>query len=394
MLVLGRTSAKCDAVVAEIEARGGEATAHECDVEHRDQVEASVQRAVDLWGRIDLLVNNAQTMVYRSLRKMTEADMETMWQSGPMGALRFMQACFPHLRATQGCIVNMGSGSSVLPHGTMGGYAMAKEAIRVLYGVGAVEWGRHGIRVVAICPLAATPGLGEFGDTTPGAVDSVLSTIPLGRWGDPSATSVVPWSTSPVLTGDTSPGRPSWSTADSTTCAERRAPPVTGRWPSPPACRAIVRRSSAASRLVVYSWQYAHDRSSMAAAASPRPTGSRASSPPSAASARPSWPQSSRSAWMPARRIASSSWAAWVHTEREGAVLVEQVEVAADPGFEVGELPARGQRLERCHRRPRRVQAVGAQGQQHIALGGEVRVERPSRDRSAARAISSTVVPA
>src|SRR6266545_6547671 len=143
--VLGRTLSKCAAVVAEISERGGEALALECDVEHREQIEASVERTAQAWGRIDLLVNNAQTKVYRSLRRMTDDDMQTMWQSGPLASFRFMQACFPHLRETKGCVINMGSGSGILPLGAMSGYAMTKEAVRTLARVGAVEWGRFGI---------------------------------------------------------------------------------------------------------------------------------------------------------------------------------------------------------------------------------------------------------
>lgn len=188
VVVLGRTLSKCESVVAEIEQRGGVAVADQCDIEHRDQVQRSVQRTVEHFGRIDLLVNNAQTKVYLSLRRMTEADMETMWQSGPMASFRFMQECFPHLRETKGCIVNMGSGSGIMPHGAMSGYAMTKEAVRVLARVGAVEWGRFGIRVNSICPLAVSPGLDEFSDAAPGAVEAdVLPSIPLGRWGDAEA---------------------------------------------------------------------------------------------------------------------------------------------------------------------------------------------------------------
>jgi NAD(P)-dependent dehydrogenase (short-subunit alcohol dehydrogenase family) len=185
VVVLGRTLAKCDSVVAEIRERGGEAVAERCDVSRRDELDVSVERAAAQWGRIDLLVNNAQTKVYRSIRKMTDDDMETMWQSGPMATLRFMQACFPYLRDASGCVVNMGSGSSILPQGAMSGYAMTKEAVRVLTRVAAMEWGRYGIRVNAICPLADTPGFSEFDTAAPGAVEeTVLPMIPLGRLGD------------------------------------------------------------------------------------------------------------------------------------------------------------------------------------------------------------------
>ena len=185
--ILGRTVSKCEAVAAEIADRGGEAMAIECDVEHRDQIETSVARVVQEWGRLDLLVNNAHTKVFASIRRLTDADMETMWQSGPMATFRLMQVCFPHLRETKGCVINMGSGSGILPQPAMSGYAMTKEAVRTLSRVGAVEWGRFGIRVNSICPLAESPGAADFDEATGGAVDEVTKMIPLGHWGDAEA---------------------------------------------------------------------------------------------------------------------------------------------------------------------------------------------------------------
>jgi len=183
--VLGRTKSKCDVVVREIEQRGAKAFAAHCDTEHRDQVDAAVAETIEVLGKIDILVNNAQSLIYKSVRKFTEDDMNSMWQSGPMGTMRFMQACFEQLRTNRGCVVNMGSGSSIMPHPAMSGYAMAKEAIRVLSRVSAVEWGRFGIRVNSICPLAETPGWEMFKEATPGSDESmVLPNIPLGRMGD------------------------------------------------------------------------------------------------------------------------------------------------------------------------------------------------------------------
>lgn len=182
--VVGRTLAKCESVVAEIVARGHRAHAFTCDVESRADVDAMVAAVVAEFGGIDILINNAQTLVYKSVRKMGEDDMSSMWQSGPMGSLRTMQAAFEHLRVAKGAVINLGSGSSILPQPAMSGYAMAKEAIRVLTRTAALEWGRYGIRVNAICPLAETPGWEFFKGETPGSEDQVLSTIPLGRMGD------------------------------------------------------------------------------------------------------------------------------------------------------------------------------------------------------------------
>jgi NAD(P)-dependent dehydrogenase (short-subunit alcohol dehydrogenase family) len=186
VVVLGRTVSKLEAVAKEIEDRGAQAFAMRCDVEQRADVQAAVAATLERFGRIDIVVNNAQTLVYKSVRKLAEEDLESMWQSGPMASLRFMQECFPALRESQGCVINMGSGSSILPHPAMSAYAMAKEAIRVLSRVAALEWAKAGIRVNSICPLAETPGFESFGEQVPGAAEhDVLPTIPLGRMGDP-----------------------------------------------------------------------------------------------------------------------------------------------------------------------------------------------------------------
>jgi NAD(P)-dependent dehydrogenase (short-subunit alcohol dehydrogenase family) len=181
--VTGRTKSKCDGVAAEIAARGGRAVSLACDVESRQAIDDAVAATMAEFGRIDIVANSAQSMVYTTLRKLSDDELQSMWQSGPVGTLHMMQATFDQLRANKGCVINLGSGSSIMPHPMMGGYAMAKESIRVLTRVAAAEWGRFGIRVNAICPLAESPGWESFGGDT-GAQDAVLAQVLLGRMGD------------------------------------------------------------------------------------------------------------------------------------------------------------------------------------------------------------------
>jgi NAD(P)-dependent dehydrogenase (short-subunit alcohol dehydrogenase family) len=184
--VVGRTVSKCDRVAHEITERGGHALAFACDVTNRADVERCVGHVHESWGPVEVLVNAAQSLAYASLRRTTEDDMEMLWQSGPMGTFRFMQICFEDLRTTKGLIVNFGSGSGITAPAAMGGYAAVKEAIRTLSRTAAVEWGRHGIRVNVICPLAESPGLEGWKDDLPGAFEArVLDDVPLGRIGDP-----------------------------------------------------------------------------------------------------------------------------------------------------------------------------------------------------------------
>ncbi len=183
--LMGRTPSKLESVAGEIAHRGtGAALVTPGDVEQRESVDEVVAATVAEWGRLDIVVNNAQTLAYNTIRRLTEDELESMWQSGPMGTFRMLQASFDHLRLTKGCVVNMGSGASILPRPVMGGYAMAKEAIRVLTRVAAVEWGRYGIRVNAVCPLADTPGMDFFDGETGAYEDLVIPDVALGRLGD------------------------------------------------------------------------------------------------------------------------------------------------------------------------------------------------------------------
>ncbi|MGO9100816.1 MAG: SDR family NAD(P)-dependent oxidoreductase [Mycobacterium sp.] len=182
--VVGRTAAKCDAVAAEITERGGHAVAVRADVTRRTDVDACVAEVRSRLGPIGCLVNAAQQTHYSSLRKLTEDHLDAVWQSGTVGALRFMQACFDDLRAASGSVVNVGSGSGLTARPAMGAYAAVKEAMRTMSRVAAAEWGRYGIRVNVICPLAASPGFDSWTADLPDAAEQLAAQVLLGRLGD------------------------------------------------------------------------------------------------------------------------------------------------------------------------------------------------------------------
>jgi NAD(P)-dependent dehydrogenase (short-subunit alcohol dehydrogenase family) len=157
--VLSRTLSDVEAVAAEISGRGGTALAIACDVRDRRQVDAAVAATVDAWGRIDILVNNAQVIPNpHPLEEWTEDEMRLMFESGYVGTWNFMQACFPHMKANGGGrIINTCSASGFNVVGGWSGYAANKEAIRSLTRSGATEWGVHGITVNVIAPAVISP---------------------------------------------------------------------------------------------------------------------------------------------------------------------------------------------------------------------------------------------
>jgi NAD(P)-dependent dehydrogenase (short-subunit alcohol dehydrogenase family) len=184
--VVGRTVERCEHTVRDIENRGGTAIAIQCDVTKPTDIEQAVVAVSDALGGIDILVNSAQSFNYGPIRKLGAEDLDESWRSGPLAAFLLMQAALPALRSAKGLIVNIASGVGITAPAGMAAYAMAKEAMRALTRVAAVEWGPYGIRAVALCPFAATPGLDNFENEFGLSSDSdLVSQIPLRRLGDP-----------------------------------------------------------------------------------------------------------------------------------------------------------------------------------------------------------------
>jgi len=186
VVVTGRTPAKCERVAEELTALGAEALPLACEVGDRDQVVHALARAVERFGGLDALVNNAQSSRQALLADVTDAEVEECWRSGALGTLYAMQAALPHFQARGGgSIVNFGSSAALDGNATFGAYAMAKEAIRGLSRVAAREWGRYGIRVNVIVPNALSPGSERFRDEHPERFARMAAALPLGRVGDP-----------------------------------------------------------------------------------------------------------------------------------------------------------------------------------------------------------------
>jgi 2-hydroxycyclohexanecarboxyl-CoA dehydrogenase len=186
--LVGRTLSKCEAVAAEIADLGGAAVAITCDVGVREQVDAAVEAAVQAFGGIDILVNNAQSSVQAKLEDTTDEDIELAWRTGALATFYAMQAALPHLKTSgRGSIVNFGSSTAIEGNVAFGAYAMAKEAIRGLSRVASREWGRFGIRVNVIVPNALSPSSQDFREAHPERFARMEARVPLGRVGDPEA---------------------------------------------------------------------------------------------------------------------------------------------------------------------------------------------------------------
>ena len=125
------------------------------DVTRTKDVEAVVARALELFGRIDVLVNNAGILVHAPLLEMKEEDWDRIFEVNVKGYFLFAQLVGRQfVKQGGGKIINMSSCSAKKATRQEGAYCATKAAILGLNRVLALELGPHGINVNAICPGA------------------------------------------------------------------------------------------------------------------------------------------------------------------------------------------------------------------------------------------------
>ncbi|MBD5444995.1 MAG: SDR family oxidoreductase [Lachnospiraceae bacterium] len=144
-----------------------------------------VKQTMDAFGRIDVLINNAQASASGvTLAEHTTEQFDLAVYSGLYAAFYYMKACYPHLKETKGAVINFASGAGLFGNFGQCAYAAAKEGIRGLSRVAATEWGKDGINVNVICPLAWTAQLENFEKAYPDAFKANVKMPPAGHYGD------------------------------------------------------------------------------------------------------------------------------------------------------------------------------------------------------------------
>lgn len=150
----GQGSAAADQVVEEIRAQGFEAVANYNSVEDGDKV---VQTALDNYGRVDVLVNNAGILRDKSFAKMSDADWDLVFSVHLRGAYKLCRAAWPHMREQQyGRIVFTGSASGLYGFFGQANYGSAKMGLVGLMKTLAIEGAKYNIHSNAIAPVAGS----------------------------------------------------------------------------------------------------------------------------------------------------------------------------------------------------------------------------------------------
>jgi 3-oxoacyl-[acyl-carrier protein] reductase len=177
------SKAGADTVVADIIAKGGKAVAVGGDVSKAAEAQGAIDAAVEHYGRLDVLVNNAGVYEFAPIGDFTEEQFHRQFNINVLGLLLTTRAAVEHLKAG-GSVINIGSVVSRITPPNSAVYSGTKGAVDAITGVLAKELGPKGIRVNALNPgLIETEGTHGAGFIGSDMEHEAVKSTPLGRGG-------------------------------------------------------------------------------------------------------------------------------------------------------------------------------------------------------------------
>ncbi len=176
-----------DEIVAAIEQLGGHAVGVQADVTKAGELHKMIRMAVDTYGRLDVLINNAGIQARTSILDTTEEDYDRVMAINLKSAFFGTQFAAKQFIAQGegGIVINISSVHEDWPMPGNVAYCVSKGGVRMLARTAGVELGVHGIRVVNVCPGAVATPINQATMDDPEQLEKLRSTIPLGRLAQP-----------------------------------------------------------------------------------------------------------------------------------------------------------------------------------------------------------------
>lgn len=135
-----------------LRAAGGDAVAIAADITCQQQVDTLLERAVEHFGRLDVLVNNAGRSARRDVLDTTPEQFQELWELNFLALVRCTRAAMPHLLASKGHLVNIGSLAAKTVSRYLGAYPVSKHAVAAYSHQLRLELGPKGVHVLLVCP--------------------------------------------------------------------------------------------------------------------------------------------------------------------------------------------------------------------------------------------------
>ncbi|HEY5178375.1 MAG TPA: glucose 1-dehydrogenase [Dermatophilaceae bacterium] len=175
-------------LIARVEAAGGHAIGVRADVSKAADLQAMIQAAVDTYGRLDVLINNAGIETRTSLLDTTEADFDKVVAVNMKSAFFGTQAAARQfiVQGGGGLVINMSSVHEDWPMPGNIAYCVSKGGIRMLTRTAGVELGPRGIRVINVAPGAVSTPINASTESDPAKMRALDAAIPLGRMAEPA----------------------------------------------------------------------------------------------------------------------------------------------------------------------------------------------------------------
>ena len=196
-VIVDRDRTRGSQLESSLRAAGHEALFVETDVRDEAGIQAAIGRTSDVFGRIDVLVNNAGIERYRRPEEYTADDWNAITDTNLRAAFLCTKYAYPFLRDSRGAVVNISSVQAFANEPQISAYAASKGGLLALTRAMALDYAGDGIRVNAVCPGAIRTGMMEpFIKDQPDpeeAVREIGRRIPLGRVGEPADIAHVVW---------------------------------------------------------------------------------------------------------------------------------------------------------------------------------------------------------
>ena len=184
VVVAGRNIERGEKVVADILAAGGEACFIQTDITKEADITNLVEKAVEKYGKLDVMVNNAGITVPTPLVSTSAETWDSIMDSNLKSVFLSIKYSAPYIEKTKGSIINVASIAAIKGIAYQSAYSASKAGVTMLTKCAALELGPVGVRCNCVCPgVVETPII----EGTPQEVfDAVTAQIPLKRIGQTS----------------------------------------------------------------------------------------------------------------------------------------------------------------------------------------------------------------
>lgn len=185
VVVNSRNQADCDALAKKITDGGGEAIGIRADMQVKEEVDALVEKTVQHFGKVDIMVNNAGMGITKKVVEMTQEEWDTVLNTNLRGVFFGAAAAAKVMieKGIKGRIINISSAGGLVGTKNIAAYCASKAGVISLSKTMAMEFGRYGITANAVCPGYVPTSINKKPLEIPKVRDQILSKTALRRLG-------------------------------------------------------------------------------------------------------------------------------------------------------------------------------------------------------------------